>query len=87
MFQMVTRRTAMPLKNWCCAELQDRVGWLNWGRPLMAHWNEVRDAWRVEKLRELTFLPSDLVENYERSGDIYEWEAIIKLLQNRHTGR
>jgi hypothetical protein len=46
----------------------------------VAHWNKIRDEWRVEleQARAIPYIPQDLIDRYARTGDICDWERIIK---------
>jgi hypothetical protein len=49
----------------------------------MAHWNETRDAHMVELMRGISYLPKDLVDRYEQTGDNVDFAEIIDFLRSR----
>ena len=49
----------------------------------MAHWNEIRDAYLVDLMRGISYLPQGLVDRYEETGDNVDFEEIIDFLRSR----
>lgn len=49
----------------------------------MAHWNEIRDQWRVEQARAISYAPRDLIDRFEETGDNDDWERVIDFLRTR----
>lgn len=47
----------------------------------MAHWNESRDAWYVEQFRSLSYVPADLIDRFEATGDIADLHNAIQFLR------
>ena len=49
----------------------------------MAHWDEERDAKRVQKMRELRHTPEGnrLIDLYEDTGDLIYWNAFLDQLK------
>ena len=48
----------------------------------MAHWNEIRDEWRVREMR-LCKVPNseEIVNLYEQRGDDVYWNQFIELMR------
>jgi hypothetical protein len=47
----------------------------------MAHWNEIRDEWRVEQAGAINLRNTkEIVDKFEQTGDIVYWEQFIQLL-------
>jgi hypothetical protein len=48
----------------------------------MAHWNEIRDEWRVEQAR-LCNIPNseEIVRKFEQTGDEIFWAQFIELMR------
>ena len=51
----------------------------------MAHWNEIRDAHMVELMRGISYLPKDLVDRYEHTGDIADFAEVVDFLRSRQS--
>ena len=45
----------------------------------MAHWNEIRDEWRVEEARLCN--SQEIVRKFEETGDEIYWAQFIELLR------
>jgi hypothetical protein len=41
-------------------------------KGVMAHWDEERDRRRIEQVRDIRYIPKDLIKRYELIGDIYD---------------
>jgi hypothetical protein len=48
----------------------------------VAHWNEIRDEWRVGQARAINLRNTkEIVDRFEQTGDIVYWEQFISLLR------
>jgi phage terminase large subunit len=47
----------------------------------VAHWNEIRDEWRVEQARLCKVPSEELIRKYEETGNDSYWYEFIELIR------